>query len=94
MAMFTRTITKFRATAIGIDWEGNNPIAKVLGSCEFFASNATKTDARKALKSAGVEVKRGTEVRIEEIEKVTYGMDIEQFMQLAQPIASEKVEQL
>ena len=92
MGMFTRTITKFRATALVIEWDGETPKVKKLGATEFHASNATKTDARKALKAAGVDVRRGTEIKLEELEKVTYGMDIEQFMQLAKPISSEKVD--
>ena len=84
--MFTRTITTFKASAYTIEWEGETPKAKLLGSAEFVGSNASKTDARAALKAAGVECKRGTEVRIEEVEQVVYGMSVEEFMQHAKPV--------
>lgn len=84
--MFTRTITTWKATAYGISWEGDTPKAVKLGSAEFVATNATKTDARKALKAAGIDCPRGTEIRLEEVEAVVYGMSVETFMQYAKPI--------
>ena len=84
--LFTRTITTYKATAYAIKWVDGKPEADVLGSAEFVASNATKTDARAALKAAGVNVKRGTEITIEEVGSVLYGMTVEQFMQYAKPI--------
>lgn len=84
--MFTRTITTFRASAYAIEWDGDVPKAKLLGTAEFVGSNASKTDARAALKAAGVECKRGTEVRIETVEEVVYGMSVEEFMQHARPV--------
>ena len=84
--MFTRTITTFKATAYAIEWQGETPVAKQLGSAEFVGSNASKTDARAALKAAGINCPRGTEVRIEEVEQVVYGMSVEEFMQHARPI--------
>ena len=84
--MFTRTITTFRASAYTIEWEGETPKAKLLGQAEWVASNASKTDARAALKAAGVNCPRGTEVRIEEVEQVVYGMSVEEFMQHARSI--------
>lgn len=89
--MFTRTITTYKATAYAIKWVDGKPEADELGSAEFVSSNATKTEARAALKAAGVECKRGTEINIVEVEQVVYGMSVEEFMQHARPIA--KVEQ-
>lgn len=84
--MFTRTITTYKASAYAIEWEGETPRAKLLGQAEWVASNASKTDARAALKAAGVNCPRGTEVRIEELEYVVYGMSVEEFMQHAKPV--------
>ena len=84
--MFTRTITKYRATAYAIKWVDGAPVADELGSAEFVSSNASKTDARAALKAAGVAVKRGTEIQCSEVESVVYGMSVEEFMQHAKPI--------
>lgn len=91
--MFTRTITTFKATAYAIEWDGNQPLAKSLGEAVFVGSNATKTDARAALKAAGIACPRGTEIRLEELESVVYGMSVEEFMQHARPIERTKNEQ-
>lgn len=85
-AMFTRSITTYKATAYAIKWVDGKPEADELGSAEFVASNANKTDARKALAAAGVACKRGTEIRIDEVETVVYGMSVEDFMQHAHPV--------
>ena len=93
--MFTRTITTYKATAYTIKWVDGKPEAAELGSAEFVAASASKTDARKALKAAGVNCPRGTEVIIDEVEQVVYGMSVEEFMQHAQPIerkAADKAE--
>lgn len=90
--MFTRTITTFRASAYSIEWEGETPKAKLLGQAEWVASNASKTDARAALKAAGVNCPRGTEVRIETVEETVYGMSVEEFMQHARPIERTKAD--
>lgn len=86
MTMFTRTITTYKATAYAIKWVEGKPEADELGSAEFVGSNANKTDARAALKAAGVPCKRGTEIRIEEVESTVYGMSVEEFMQHAKPV--------
>ena len=91
--MFTRTITTFKATAYTIEWVDNTPKAKKLGEAVFVGSNATKTDARAALKAAGIACPRGTEVRIETVEEVVYGMSVEEFMQHAKPIERAANEQ-
>lgn len=84
--MFTRTITTYKATAYTIKWVDGKPEADELGSAEFVSSNANRTEARAALKAAGVACKRGTEIRIDELESVVYGMSVEEFMQHAKPI--------
>lgn len=91
--MFTRTITTFKATAYAIEWDGDTPKAKQLGSTEFVGSNATKTDARAALKAAGISCPRGTEIRVEEVESVVYGMSVDEFMQHAKPVERKVAEQ-
>lgn len=84
--MFTRTITTYEATAYSIKWVDGKPEADELGKARFVSSNATRTEARSALKAAGVDCKRGTEIRIEEVEAVVYGMSVEEFMQHAKPV--------
>ena len=84
--MFTRTITTYKATAYAIKWVNGKPEADELGSAVFVATNASKTEARAALKAAGVKCPRGTEVRIDELEAVVYGMSVDEFMQHARPV--------
>ena len=84
--MFTRTITTYKATAYTIKWVNGKPEADKLGEAKFSASNASKTEARAALKAAGVPCPRGTEIRIDEIESVVYGMSVDEFMQHAYPV--------
>ena len=84
--MFTRTINKYKATAYAIKWNAGKVEAEEIGSAEFVAAHESKTDARAALKAAGVEVKRGTDVVIELIDSTVWGMSVETFMQHAQPV--------
>ncbi len=84
--MFTRTITTYEATAYAIKWVEGKPEAEELGKARFVASNASKTDARAALRAAGVAVKRGTEVNIVEVDSVVYGMSVDEFMAHAKPV--------
>lgn len=84
--MFTRTITTYKATAYAIKWVDGKPQADKKGEAVFAASNATRTDARAALKAAGVACPRGTEIVIDEVESVVYGMSVEEFMQHAKPV--------
>ena len=84
--MFTRTINTYKATAFGIKWNQGKVEATELGSATYVAAHESKTDARAALKAAGVDVKRGTEVVIELVDSTVWGMSVEEFMQHAQPI--------
>ena len=84
--MFTRTINTYKATAYTIKWVNGKPEAEELGSATFVAAHESKTDARAALKAAGVAVKRGMEVVIDVIDSTVWGMSVEEFMQHAQPI--------
>ena len=86
MAMVTRTVKTFKAQAWAIDWVDGEPVAELIGECRFVGGHPSKTDARNALKDAGIEVKRGTEIKIDEVSSVLYGMDQETFMQYAKPI--------
>ena len=90
--MFTRTITEYKATAYAIKWVDGKPEADELGSATFVGAHVSKTEARAALKAAGVECKRGTEVRIEEVGATVYGMSVEEFMQYARPIERTKAD--
>lgn len=81
--MFTRTITTYRATAAKTILENGKFVAKVIGSVEYVSASTSKTEARAALKNAGVEVQRGCEVLIEKVAEETYGMPVETFMMYA-----------
>lgn len=86
--MITRTLTTFKATAYALKFVDGKPAAEELGSAEFTATRADKTTARKAIADAmGKTLPKGVEVIIEEVESVTYGMDLEQFVAMAQTIA-------
>lgn len=84
--MFTRTINTYKATAYAVKWVNGKPEAEELGSATYVAAHESKTDARAALKSAGVEAKRGTEIVTELVDSTVWGMSVEEFMAHAQPI--------
>lgn len=89
---FTRTITTFEATAYKMELDKATMTAQVkeLGKATFVSTNGSKTEARAALKAAGIPCPRGTEVTWEAIESTLYAMPIETFMQYAEPIKTEK----
>lgn len=84
--MFTRTITTFEVTAVKLSFVGGEAKADVIGRTTYFGTAASKNEARKALKAAGYDIPRGTEINIEKLEEVTYGCTIDKFMEVAQPI--------
>ena len=88
--MFTRTINTYEATAyaVEVDKTTKQAAVKTLGTAQFISTNGSATEARAALKAAGVPVKRGTLVEYEVIESVKYGMPVELFMQYATPISA------
>lgn len=91
--MLTRTLTKFRATAYEVKAnldEGTATVEK-LHEVTFMGTSASKTDARKAFSEQGYTIARGTEIKIEEVEKTLYGCTVEEFLEIAQPI--EQVEE-
>ena len=90
--MFTRTINTYKATAYTIKWVNGQPTADELGSAIYVGAHESKTDARAALKAAGIPVKRGMEVVIDIVDSTVWGMSVEEFMQHAQPIQRGQVE--
>lgn len=84
--MITRTIESYKATAVKLSFLDGQPHADVLGTAEFTGTHATKADARKALKAAGVDVPRGTEITIETVKSEVYGVNMDDFMQIAVPV--------
>lgn len=91
--MFTRSITKYAAIAYAEEWKDGIGRRVEVGRAEYVAASTTPTEARAALKAAGVPVKRGTHVEVVELERTLYGMTVEEFMAYAQPIKTESVEQ-
>ena len=92
--MFTRTITTFAAIAYEAKWDMDKGTGKLVevGRCEYVAASTTPTEARAALKAAGVPVRKGMQVKIGKIAEQTYGMTVDEFMQHAHII--EKVEEV
>ena len=84
--MITRTVETYKATAVKLSFQDGQPHADVLGTAEFTGTHATKAEARKALKGAGVDVPRGTEVTIETVKSEVYGVDMDEFMKIAVPV--------
>lgn len=84
-AQITRTITTYKASAYKVVWKNGKPEAALVGEAVYQGSDS-KTEARAALKNAGIECPRGTEVLIEKISETLYAMDVETFMEYAQPI--------
>lgn len=91
--MITRTIETYEATAVKLSFKDGQPHAEVLGTAQFTGTHATKADARKALKAAGVDVPRGTEVSIETVKSEVYGCDLDEFMKIAQPVERKAAEE-
>ena len=83
--MFTRTIDTYKATAYNIAWKDGKPVANKLGEAVFSGAN-TKTVARAALKAAGVDCPRGTEITVEKIGSKKYGCTVDEFMSIAHEI--------
>ena len=92
--MFTRTITTFEATAFVPKWDMAKGVGKLeeVGRAQYVAASTNNTEARAALKAAGVPVKKGMQIRIEKVSEEVYGMTIEQFMAHAQLIDRNTVE--
>lgn len=93
MKMFTRSITKYAAIAYAEKWENGIGRRVEVGRAEYVAASTTPTEARAALKAAGIAVKRGMHVEIVELEQTLYGMSVEDFMRYAQPIESKKLDE-
>ena len=80
---FTRTLNTYMATAYTEVWEGDTGKRVPVGSCQYTASSTTDTIARASLKAAGIEVKRGMHVEVENLGGIVYGMTIDEFVQRA-----------
>lgn len=92
--MITRTVTTWKASAFKIAWKKGQPIAELIGEVEYIGGGSeSKTDARAALKAAGVNTPRGTEIVIEKVAETLYGMEMAAFMAAATPIERKANEQ-
>ena len=90
MAMITRSITRYKASAYKVVKKDGEFVVDSLGETEFAATAANLTIARQALEKAGIKCPRGTTVDFEEIESVLYAMPADEFIKLAQPIKKIK----
>ena len=87
--IITRTITTYKATAYALAFVDGQATSRLLGSAEYVAGHESDTDARKALKAAGVPWKRGAHIEHEVVKEVKYGMPFEKFMEVADIIEDE-----
>lgn len=87
----TRTVTTWNAKAYKVAWKNGKPEAALVGECNYEGTDS-KTKARAALKAAGVECPRGTEVQVKKVSETLYAMDIQTFMQFAHPIERKVAE--
>ena len=90
--MITRSMYQFKATSYKEEWKDGVGKRVAVGSVEYVGTSTTPTKARAALKAEGIECRRGMHVEIETVGKVLYGMPIDQFFALAQPIEQESEE--
>lgn len=88
--MITRTFKTFKAQAIKLDYENGKPTAKVLGECEFVGTSPSKTEVRKALREAGVNVPKGTKINVEVVAETILGMDESTFAYYAQEVTRKE----
>lgn len=88
--MFTRTISTYKATAVNLKLVDGKPVADVMGEIEFVGTSPTKADVRKAFAVQGINVPRGTEIQVEEVDSQTYACTLEQFMSVAKPVDVKK----
>lgn len=90
-AQITRTVTTWNAKAYKVAWKNGKPEAALIGECDYQGSDS-KTEARAALKAAGVDCPRGTEVLVEKVSETLYAMDVQTFMEYAHPIERKVAE--
>ena len=81
--MFTRTIATYKASAYHIAWEDDKPIGEVFAETTYPAVSDNKGVARAALKEAGFDIPRGTEIRVTKVDEELYGLTLEEFMRYA-----------
>lgn len=89
--VITRTLTKFKATAVELKFENGEAVSNVLGVAEFFGTRPDKTGARKAIADKiGKTLPKGCHLSIEDEGQLVYGMQIEEFMAHAQCLGAPK----
>lgn len=89
----TRTFTTFKAVAYAVELDDSlSPKVEEIGAVKFISTRGTATEARKAFQENGVTLKRGTKLKIMPIEETVYACSFEDFMSVALPVSSNKVE--
>ena len=90
----TRTFISYKCRAYAIKEVDGEPTLAVLEECEAQGTSMTKACARAALaESYGKVLPKGCTVKWEPIKKVTYAMPQEEFLEHAQIVRTEEVEQ-
>ena len=87
----TRTLTTYEIRVVGrqeVEIDGEIYEKKVpINSVEILAASLNKTEARKALKDAGIECPRNTEIDWVAKRETKYACELADFLTIAQPIA-------
>lgn len=87
----TRTLTTYEIRVIGrqeVEIDGEVYEKKVaVNSVEILAASLNKTEARKALKDAGIDCPRNTEIDWVAKKETKYACELADFLAIAQPIA-------
>lgn len=81
-----RVITTYRATAYKVDTTSVPPTFEPYATVEYAATGTSETAARKALRSAGHDVPKGTYVTVAEVGTHTYECSLDEFLSVAHRI--------
>ena len=86
--MITRSITKFEVSAYNLYVDHGVPKLEKIGTAEVEGTRCDKTMARKAIADAtGKTLPKGVEIEIAPKTVITYGMDLDKFLSLAQVVS-------
>lgn len=87
----TRTLNTFAVSVIGrkeVEIDGEVYEKKyAVQTVEVLAASLTKTEARKALKDAGIDCPRNTEIEWVVVKETKYACELADFLAIAQPVA-------
>lgn len=89
--MAANVITRTFVTAVAYAWtmtgtnDDGSPKMEKVGNVEFTSTKPNRTEAFRALKSAGVKCQKQF-VGFDEVSETVYAMTVEKFMEIATPV--------